>query len=231
LVITGTDRLHHYLWNAYKNPDHPHHQNFLEFYRQIDRLINKIYTAFKKNAGDEENFFLLSDHGFTGIKQEVYLNAWLEKEKFLKYANSIPKGLEDLHPKTVAFALDPNRIYLNYKDKYPQGSVRHAEAKTIRDEIIRKLDKLEFEGQKVVRKVFPAKDIYCGPYVSKGPDLIVLGEPGFDMKGSVKKKEIFGRTPGFQGMHTWDDAFFLAKNNFGDNLKISDLSEIIMDRF
>jgi predicted AlkP superfamily phosphohydrolase/phosphomutase len=231
LVMTGTDRLHHYLWNAYENPNHPHHQNFLEFYRQIDRLINKIYTAFKKNAGDEENIFFLSDHGFTGIKQEVYLNAWLEKEKFLKYANSVPKGLEDLHPKTVAFALDPNRIYLNYKDKYPQGSVRHAEAKAIRDEIIRKLDKLEFEGQKVVRKVFLAKDIYCGPYVSKGPDLIVLGEPGFDMKGSVKKKEIFGRTPGLQGMHTWDDAFFLAKTNFGDNLKISDLSEIIMDRF
>ncbi|MDP2915778.1 MAG: alkaline phosphatase family protein [Candidatus Aminicenantes bacterium] len=231
LVITGTDRLHHYLWNAYENPNHPHHQNFLEFYRQIDRLLNKIYTSFKKSAGDEENIFFLSDHGFTGIKQEVYLNAWLEKEKFLKYANSVPKGLEDLHPKTVAFALDPNRIYLNYKDKYPQGSVRHAEAKAIREEIIRKLDKLEFEGKKVVRKVFPAKDIYCGPYVSKGPDLIVLGEPGFDMKGSVRKKEIFGRTPGLQGMHTWDDAFFLAKTDFGDNLKISDLFEIIMDRF
>lgn len=231
LVITGTDRLHHYLWNAYENPNHPHHQNFLEFYRQIDRLLNKIYTSFKKSAGDEENIFFLSDHGFTGIKQEVYLNAWLEKEKFLKYANSVPKGLEDLHPKTVAFALDPNRIYLNYKDKYPQGSVKHAESKAIREEIIRRLDKLEFEGKKVVRKVIPAKDIYCGPYVSKGPDLIVLGEPGFDMKGSVRKKEIFGRTPGLQGMHTWDDAFFLAKNDFGDNLKISDLSEIIMDRF
>lgn len=231
LVFTGTDRLHHYLWNAYENPDHPHHQNFLEYYRQIDRLINKIYTAFRKNAGDEENIFFLSDHGFTGIKQEVHLNAWLEKEKFLKYTNSSPKGLEDVHPKTVAFALDPNRIYLNYKDRYPQGSVRHAEAKAIRDEIIRRLEKLEFNGQKVVRKVFPAKDIYCGPYVSKGPDLVVLGEPGFDMKGSVKKKEIFGRTPGLQGMHTWDDAFFWAKNDFGEDLKISDLAGIIMDRF
>ncbi|MCK7477424.1 MAG: hypothetical protein M0C28_07995 [Candidatus Moduliflexus flocculans] len=34
------------------------------------------------------------------------------------------------------------------------------------------------------------------------------------MKGSIKRKEIFGRTPGLQGMHTWDDAFFLAKNDF-----------------
>ena len=230
-VITGTDRLHHFLWNAYENPDHPHHQNFLEYYRQIDRLINKIYGSFRKTAGDEENIFFLSDHGFTGIKQEVYLNAWLEKEKFLRYFNSTPQGLEDLSPKTVAFALDPSRIYLNYKEKYPQGSVKHGEAKAIKEEITRKLEKLEFQGKKVVRKVFSAKDVYDGPLVSKGPDLIVLGEPGFDMKGSVKKKEIFGRTPGLQGMHTWDDAFFLAKNDFGDKLAISDISRIIMDRY
>jgi len=230
-VITGTDRLHHFLWNAYENPDHPHHQNFLEYYRQIDRLINKIYVSFRKTAGDEENIFFLSDHGFTGIKQEVYLNAWLEKEKFLRYFNSTPQGLEGLSPKTVAFALDPNRIYLNYKEKYPQGSVKHGEAKAIKEEITRKLEKLEFQGKKVVRKVFNAKDVYDGPLVSKGPDLIVLGEPGFDMKGSVKKKEIFGRTPGLQGMHTWDDAFFLSKNDFGDKLAISDISRIIMDRY
>lgn len=230
-VLTGTDRLHHFLWNAYENPSHPHHQNFLEYYRQIDRLINKIYSSFRKNAGDEENIFFLSDHGFTGIQQEVYLNAWLEKKKFLKYSNSSPKGLEDLSPKTVAFALDPSRIYLNYKERYPQGSVAHSEAKAIKEEIARNLEKLEFEGKKVVRKVFNAKDIYSGPLVSKGPDLVVLAERGFDMKGSVKKKEIFGRTPGLQGMHTWDDAFFLAKNDFGADLSISDVAEIIMDRF
>jgi predicted AlkP superfamily phosphohydrolase/phosphomutase len=230
-VLTGTDRLHHFLWNAYENPSHPHHQNFLEYYRQIDRLINKIYSSFRKNAGDEENVFFLSDHGFAGIQQEVYLNAWLEKKKFLKYSNSSPKGLEDLSPKTVAFALDPSRIYLNYKERYPRGSVEHGEAKAIKEEIARNLEKLEFEGKKVVRKVFNAKDIYSGPLVSKGPDLVVLAEPGFDMKGSVKKKEIFGRTPGLQGMHTWDDAFFLAKNDFGTELSISDVAEIIMDRF
>jgi len=230
-VLTGTDRLHHFLWNAYENPDHPHHQNFLEYYRQIDRLINKIYSSFRKTAGDEENIFFLSDHGFTGIKQEVYLNAWLEKEKLLRYSSSNPTGLEDLSPKTVAFALDPNRIYLNYKDRYPQGSVKRGEAKALKEEIARKLEKLEVDGQKIVRKVFNAKEIYSGPFVSKGPDLIVLAEPGFDMKGSVRKKEIFGRTPGLQGMHTWDDAFFLAKNNFGDDLSIADVSEIILDRF
>jgi predicted AlkP superfamily phosphohydrolase/phosphomutase len=231
LVLTGTDRLHHFLWNAYENPDHPHHQNFLEYYRQIDRLINKIYTSFRKTAGDEENIFFLSDHGFCGIQQELYLNAWLEKEKFLKFTNTAPKGLEDISPKSTAFALDPGRIYVNIKDKFPQGSVKPGDAKAVREEIIRRLSALTFDGRKVVRNVFLAREVYSGPMVNKGPDLVVLTEPGFDVKGSVKRKEVFGRSPGLQGMHTHDDAFFLAKRDFGDALAISDLSKIIMDRF
>jgi len=230
-VLTGTDRLHHFLWNAYENPAHPHHENFLEYYRQIDRLIGKIYASFRKTAGDEENIFFLSDHGFCGIVQEFYLNAWLEKEKFLKFTLGSPKGLEDISPKTVAFALDPGRIYVNLKDKFPQGSVKPADAKAVKEEIVRRLSGLEYEGRKVVRSVFTAREIYSGPLVSKGPDLVVLTEPGFDVKGSVKRKEVFGRTPGLHGMHTWDDAFFLAKSDFGDGLAISDLSKIIMGRF
>jgi hypothetical protein len=50
------------------------------------------------------------------------------------------------------------------------------------------------------------------------------------MKGSVKKKEIFGRS-NLQGMHTWDEAFFWAKQNFGQKLCISDLAAIITKNF
>jgi len=231
LVLTGTDRLHHFLWNAGQDPNHPQHLNFLEYYRQIDRLISKIYSTFRKTAADEENIFFLSDHGFTGIVQEVYLNAWLEKEKFLKFSKAQPNGFEDVSARTKAFALDPNRIYIHHVKRFPNGKILATEAKAIKEEITRRLEKLEYEGRKVVRKVFDVKDIYSGPLASLGPDLIVVPEPGFDMKGSIKRKEIFGRTPGLQGMHTWDDAFFLAKNDFGPDLKISDLAKIISDRF
>jgi predicted AlkP superfamily phosphohydrolase/phosphomutase len=231
LVLTGTDRLHHFFWNAGQDPRHPQHQNFLEYYRQIDRLISKIYGAFRKTATDEENIFFLSDHGFTGIIQEVYLNAWLEKEKFLKFNKAQPNGFEDVSARTKAFALDPNRIYIHHVKRFPNGRILAAEAKVLKEEITRRLEKLEYEGKKVVRRVFDTKQIYSGPYASSGPDLIVVPEPGFDMKGSIKRKEIFGRTPGLQGMHTWDDAFFLAKNDFGPDLRISDLAKIISDRF
>ncbi|HEK86066.1 MAG: alkaline phosphatase family protein [Candidatus Saccharicenans sp.] len=228
-VITGTDRLHHFLWPAYQDKNHPYHQAFLDFYQQIDRIIGKILNGFKKMDQDESQFFLLSDHGFTGITQEVYLNAWLEEQGYLSFTTPTPKSLEDISPKTLAFALDPNRIYLNLKNKFPRGRVDRADKKALKEEIAQKLLQLEYKGQKVIRRVFKSEEIYKGKYASRGPDLIALSEPGFDLKGSIKKKEIFGRSY-LQGMHTWDDAFFLATDDYGPDLAIEDLAGIILKK-
>jgi len=119
---------------------------------------------------------------------------------------------------------------LNLKEKFPEGCVESSEKKAIKEEISKKLERLEYKGKKVVRCVFDAEEIYSGPYLAAGPDLIVLSECGFDMKGSVKKKEIFGRSK-LQGMHTWDDAFFFSKKEQGQDLSISDLAKIILDDF
>jgi predicted AlkP superfamily phosphohydrolase/phosphomutase len=130
----------------------------------------------------------------------------------------------------MAFALDPNRIYLNLKSKFPKGTVERSAKKALKEEIAGKLEKLEYQGRKVVRKVFFAEDVYSGPLAGKGPDLIAVGEPGFDMKGSVKKKEIFGRS-GLQGMHTWDDAFCWASEDLGEDLAIEDVAPFILKNF
>ncbi len=229
-MVTGTDRLHHFLWQAYEDPGHPSHQNFLDFYRHIDRLIGKIVAAYHKLTNTYAGFYILSDHGFTGIEQEVYLNAWLEKNGYLRFIKTEPESLEDIHGRSRAFALDPNRIYLNYKNKFPKGSVERSARKALKEELAAKLAKLEYRGRRVVHKVFMAENVYSGPLASKGPDLIVVAEPGFDMKGSVRKKDIFGRS-GLQGMHTWDDAFFWASEDLGPDLAISDLAEILMKNF
>jgi predicted AlkP superfamily phosphohydrolase/phosphomutase len=228
-VITCTDRLHHFLWDAYKQKNHSDHQSFFDFYQQVDRIIGKILNTFKKMGESEENFFLLSDHGFTGITQEVFLNAWLEQEGYLSFNNNDSKTLNDISNKTVAFALDPNRIYLNLKKKFPRGRVEKSDKKAIKGEIAEKLLRLEFNGQKVIRQVFKSEEIYKGKHTSHGPDLVVVSEPGFDLKGSLKKKEIFSRSY-LQGMHTWDDAFFWSMEDHGSNLAIENLSRIILKR-
>jgi predicted AlkP superfamily phosphohydrolase/phosphomutase len=228
IVITGTDRLHHYLWDAYNNDNHPYHHKFGEYYSQIDKTIEKIYRAFLKLTGSDDGFYLLSDHGFTQIEQEVYLNAWLEKEGYLQFNSPSPKDLNEIHPNSLAFAMDPSRIYLHMTDKYPGGCVSEPQKEEIKGEIKYKLKKLEQEGKPVVREVYDTQEIYSGPNIMMGPDLIVVPEYGYDMKGSIKKKETFGRTV-LQGMHTWDDAFFWANEEKGKDLHISGLAEIILE--
>lgn len=227
-VITGTDRLQHFLWDALKDTDHPHHDNFLDYYRQIDQVIGYISRSFSRLTEGDDGLFLLSDHGFTGIEQEVYLNAWLEEHGYLQFDASSPENLGEISSSSRAFAMDPNRIYLNLKDKFPKGSVSASDKNSVKQELAGKLEQMEWEGKKVVKKVFDSEQVYSGPHAGQGPDLIVLSEYGFDMKGSIKKKEVFGRTD-LQGMHTWDDAFFWANTDHGQDLAISDLSKIILD--
>lgn len=229
-VITGTDRLHHFLWNAYENEDHPHHQNFMNYYRRIDEAVGRIVRFFEKPCEEEDVLYILSDHGFTAIEQEVYLNVCLEREGYLKFRSKTPQNLSEIDESSCAFALDPNRIYLHLKGKFPRGCVRESEKEALKKEIAEKMKKIEYKGRKVVREVFDAQEIYSGPFCPDGPDLIVLSEPGFDMKGSVKKKEIFGRTS-LQGMHTWDDAFFWSREDHGRGLSISNLASIIMAHY
>jgi predicted AlkP superfamily phosphohydrolase/phosphomutase len=230
LVVTGTDRLHHFLWTAYEDSAHPFHQKFLDYYRRVDRLIEKISQAYGRAAGSKKGLYILSDHGFTGIVQEVSLNAWLAGSGYLQFDGPAPEGLEAVAAGTRAFALDPNRIYLNLKGRFPRGAVAESERAALRTEIAERLKALEYEGRRVVREVFLVEDIYSGPQTPKGPDLLVLAEPGFDMKGSVKKTDVFGRTS-LQGMHTWDDAFFWAAEDRGQDLAIEDIAAIIMENY
>lgn len=228
IVITGTDRLQHFLWSAYEDETHVYHAKFLDYYAQLDKFIEKVVNRFTTLTDGDDGLYLLSDHGFAAIEQEVYLNVWLEQEGYLSFETSTPKNLSEISQTSRAFAMDPNRIYLNFKDKFPKGAVDLSEKQGLKKELTEKLKLLEYSGKRVVREVFDAEEIYRGPYVASGPDLIVLSEYGFDMKGSVKKKEVFGRS-NLQGMHTWDDAFFWANKEKGEDLSISDLSSILME--
>jgi predicted AlkP superfamily phosphohydrolase/phosphomutase len=229
-VITGTDRLHHFLWNAYADEAHPFHARFLDYYRRIDGIIGRIVHSFRSLTGSDAGLYILSDHGFCQIEKEIYLNVWLQEKGYLRFSGETPGEVGDIAPGSAAFALDPNRIYLNLVDRFPKGVVAAADRPALKQKIARELRELTFEGRPVIRQVFDAEKVYSGPLVSSGPDLLVLAEPGFDLKGSVKRKTVFGRT-NLEGMHTWDDAFFWADRKVGDDLRINQLSAHILSTF
>jgi predicted AlkP superfamily phosphohydrolase/phosphomutase len=228
-VVTETDRLHHFLWNAVQEGDNARHGRSMDCYRAIDALVGDVWERFARRqsaAREGEGFFLLSDHGFWGVRQEVCLNAWLKENGYLSYRKEAPASVADIAPGTRAFCLDPGRIYINRRGRFAQGCVEEAEAPALAQEIAAGLGELSFERQAVMQRVFSRDEIYHGSRVNLGPELVAVGNPGFDLKGTTKSKGVF-TAPRFQGMHTWDDAFVWSALPIPDDPEIGDLAAII----
>jgi predicted AlkP superfamily phosphohydrolase/phosphomutase len=228
VVVTGTDRLQHYLWEHITNPEMEHHQASLDYYRRIDSFVGEVWDRFRALEGEDaiERFFVLSDHGFSSVEREVYLNRWLQEEGYLEFESGSPESLEEIDSGSRAFCLDPGRIFINRERRFPRGSVREADAGPLAEEIGDKLAALRCEGKLVVRKVFARDEVYQGPRALDGADLTVLGNEGFDLKGRIDSDVVFGRSD-LTGMHTWDDAFVLTGADLEKPIIIWDIAAAI----
>jgi predicted AlkP superfamily phosphohydrolase/phosphomutase len=232
VVVTGTDRLMHFLWDAYEDEAHHYHRDFLDYFSKVDSFVGRIYERFLELNGSNNGnnqFYMLSDHGFTSVKTEVYLNKWLQKNGYLKFQSDQPETLMDIGQGSVAFALDPSRIYINLKGRYPLGSIDSSDYNRVREEIKQALKALTFENsEKIANKVYYKENLYWGPHLDWSPDLVVLSNKGYDLKGRVNSNGVFGRTA-LTGMHSQDNAFFFC-NDGAHCTSIFDVKEIILKR-
>lgn len=224
-VITETDRVHHFLFPAFSDRSHPFHDAVLKFYKRIDSVIGE----FIDRLSDRDTLIVMSDHGFCDIRQEVYVNTWLRENGWLKLARVPAESYDDIAQNTLAFALDPCRIYLNRKGIYPRGTVDPGDEEELLNKLIQQLESWTISGETVIRKVYRKEQIYTGPMKNAGPDLVAVANNGFDLKASLKKDTLYGRSI-FTGMHTQDDAFLIVAGDnelVPDNPDISDVRRII----
>jgi predicted AlkP superfamily phosphohydrolase/phosphomutase len=208
VVVTGTDRLHHFMWDAYEDESHPHHGDFIDYYRRVDEFVGHVYDKFSRTDW-ADNFFVLSDHGFCGTKKEVYVNSLLAELGYLKFTSKDATSLEDIAEGSSAFALDPARIYIHRRGRFPRGSVTEDEVESLKEELTSVFEAMSDGDEPIVRHVFDGIDVYSGPHARKGPDLLLVPHNGYDCKGRVGASGVIGERR-LQGMHTWDDAFFVT---------------------
>ncbi len=201
-AVTGTDRLQHFLWCAFAHADHPHHQDFLDYYHKVDELIGDLDQA----IGAEHPLVVMSDHGFAEIRHEVYLNHWLEQEGYLQW--KVPPAeradIQAMDPQSRAFCLDPGRIYIHVKGRHPQGTVAPEDYRALRDEIETKLQDLvdpDHDNAPIIRRIHRKEETYSGPYLQQAPDLVCISHEGYDLKGATRETALFGNKQ-FTGMHS-----------------------------
>ncbi len=206
-VVTETDRVQHFFFDAIGDPRHPRHEQVLDFFRQLDELIAEISDLVSGQT--DCSFFILSDHGFYPLKTELNLNPILHKagygaaelgEDFAKIR--IRKGAR-------AFALDPSRIFVHDKERFLHGQVSKSDLVSFKEELKAFFIDLQVDGEPVIREVFDRDELYDGPQAHRAADLVLLSQPGFDLKGGLSRQEISGRGR-FSGMHGYDNAFFFS---------------------
>jgi predicted AlkP superfamily phosphohydrolase/phosphomutase len=227
LTFTGTDRLMHFLFAVYEDKDHRHHNDFLNHFRKIDQAIGDI-TA---KLADGDALLMLSDHGFEKLETDVYVNYLLAGEGFLTFEPEAPARLENIDSATKAFAMDPARIYVNEKGKYPAGSVAPENKEACLKDLENLFASFEVDGKKVVKYIYRKQDVYAGPYLDDGPDLVLIPEKGFNLRGTPAAKELTGKGV-FTGKHTYEDAFLFVSDKelageLGDRPSVTDVGKLI----
>ncbi|MEE8551997.1 MAG: alkaline phosphatase family protein [Desulfobacterales bacterium] len=221
-TVTETDRLHHFFFDSALEGSY--FAIFEKFYKELDRFIGRMAG---KASEDGAVFLTCSDHGFTTIKSEVNLNRWLIENGYLKLNNI--EDLKGITKDARAFCLDPSRIYIHLEGKYSKGSVKQLDYSGIRDELKENLGSIKFKGQDVIKEIYLKEEIFHGSFVQEGPDIYLLPNYGFDLKGAVGRQEVFSTTH-FRGMHTYDDAhLFMSYPSTKKDINIEQVADIIIN--
>jgi len=197
--VMMTDRVNHFFWKDGTDPASLFHDRFWGFYQEVDDLVGEVSDLLP----DEVEIFLLSDHGFGPLEQDVDLNAALAEGRLLSYQDG-GLGLRAVGS-SPAYTLLPGRVYVS-----PNGG--GDSTRTVRDRAADLLKALEDDaGRPILAKVLPRDAVYRGRAVGAAPDLIALPNSGFDLKGRFSPGPIFREATTRTGTHTVDNAFALAR--------------------
>ncbi|MFB6158113.1 MAG: alkaline phosphatase family protein [Candidatus Nanohalobium sp.] len=92
-----TDRLQHSFWDDEEKME--------ELYREVDNFVGRVLDHFDP---EEDNVFIVSDHGFEDLEKNFYLNSWLRDEGYLtlNQGDEGSAGREDLRYAVKRFSKD-----------------------------------------------------------------------------------------------------------------------------
>ena len=201
VAFTGTDRLHHFLWEQMERGEAPWAACFHEYYDRVDASVGELV----RRLPDDCRLILLSDHGFCRVDQEVFVNRWLERDGWLQLQEPATSIASVVPAGTRAYCMDPGRLYLNLEGREPGGTVPADDYARVRDEL-----RAWAEGLPFVKRVATREEAFQGPFADRAPDLVLVSHDGWDLKGAVRTRELQGKGK-LTGMHTQDNAFVLVR--------------------
>ncbi len=229
LHVMETDRLNHFFWRAGQAGGED--AAFFEgVYRQVDGLIGAVADAMR--AGD--TLIVMSDHGFCEVRREVQLNRWLVRKGYLRVSGDpVRQMFQAVAADSRAVALVPGRVHLLTADAFKQGRLTRAQADELTSEIVAKLRTWTDEEtrQRICNRVLTRDEAFTGPYIARGPDVIIDPRDGYDLKAALTPGELLTPAAELTGMHTYYDAFLLVAGRelTRDRRCVTDITRTVLD--
>ena len=217
-VFDITDRIQHMLWR-YTDPKHPanrdkestlHRDAIENLYLKVDGIVGRLLPY----VSDRSPLIVMSDHGFKAFRRGVNLNSWLLKEGYLhlKQGNESGEWFEGVDwDRTRAYALGLGGVFINLKGRESKGIVEPADLPNLVIELKDLLDGLKDDaaGEIAIKQVYDAREVYSGPYVAEGPDLVIGYNAGYRASweaatGRVTREVFTDNTKAWSGDHCID---------------------------
>ena len=204
-VFDATDRVQHMFWRyteeghpAVREPGTRHADAIEQIYLRNDRLVGKLLGR----LGKKDLLLVVSDHGMTSFRRGCNLNRWLHDNGYLALkdgADGSSPWLRDVDwSRTRAYVVGLTGIFLNIRGRESAGVVEAGEpARALKLELMQKLGGLidEEREERAINEVFETSEIHDGPYLDRGPDLIVGYNHGYrhswDCTSGIVAGEVF----------------------------------------
>jgi len=195
MVDMGIDRIHHGMWKFF-DENHPKYEpgnryenSIRDFYIYTDKRIGELL----KRVDSDTAVLVVSDHGAKTMIGGICINEWFMQENYLTLAET-PKELTPLakvkkdwdNTKAWGEGGYYSRIFLNVRDREPNGTIDPADYENVRDELIAKLEALgDEEGNPIGTKVYKPQELYK-EVNGVAPDLIaIFGDLNWRSVGTV----------------------------------------------
>jgi predicted AlkP superfamily phosphohydrolase/phosphomutase len=219
VVFTGTDKVQHFFWK-YADPKNPEYDavgaaQFGDAIRDMFIRMDKVIGELVARAGPNTDVIVMSDHGFSPIREELRLQNWLRAEGFIAQDSS------GAFTKVDAFPPGPfgGLLRVSQEGRDFGGQIAPGAAtEEVRRRLAEKLAKLvdPRTGLAFAQHVYRREELYHGPYVDNGPDLVFVEAPTlFVGRGSPADTAVFGPPSyTFSGFHRPEGVFFAAGPRF-----------------
>jgi predicted AlkP superfamily phosphohydrolase/phosphomutase len=208
-------------------------------YRRLDEVIGDLVDRY----GSQATLFVMSDHGFANFGRQFNLNSWLRDLGYLgpPQCTSIMQDVD--WSVTSAYGLGINGLYLNLKGRERDGIVEPGDkAEELLAELKERLEAVtDVNGERVIRTVYRADQVYSGSATELAPDLIVGYCRGYRASwdtclGDLSQDILFDNDQAWSADHCADalevpGVFFSSRPFRAQSPSLVDIAPSILDEF